>query len=258
MFDTNDIDCDINDTSLALAKYKDELICGTLVTLILCDVFGTNVGTASNPFSIMFVIVTIDELTNVDCTFEAELPVHCCASVAFIADIVFDINDGIEPVPFVIILAIVAKDALITLASNCVPAEPVICSIPVILTKPSIDAVIAGATKLPLSIILVTIANLSFMLDVKLALDVADVICVKPLTFIGLFIFQFCPLFCANIDGTALVPLFIIPSIIAKELLIEFCSVIVPPNDDVVFVKLVTLSNRSSLVIIRGVSKIVF
>jgi hypothetical protein len=65
----------------------------------------------------MFVIVTIDELTNVDCTFEAELPVHCCASVTFIADIVFDINVGIEPVPFVIILTIEANDELIRLAS---------------------------------------------------------------------------------------------------------------------------------------------
>ena len=46
---------------------------------------------------------------------------------------------------------------------------------------------------------------------------------------------------------------------IAKELLIEFCSLIVPLKEDVILLlPLTTLSNLSSLVIIRGVSKIVF
>ena len=60
-------------------------------------------------------------------------------------------------------------------------------------------------------------------------------------------------------DGIADVPLFMIPSIIANELLIEFCSFIVPLKDDVtLLLPLTTLINFSSLVIIRGVSKMVF
>ena len=127
ILDTYAIDCDKNVISLELAKYNDELICGVFVTLILCDVFGTKVGTTSNPFSIMFVIVTIDELTNVDCTEVAGVPIYCSAFVAFIEADVFVTNDGIEPVPFVIILTMVANDELTKLASVCVATEPVIC-----------------------------------------------------------------------------------------------------------------------------------
>ena len=74
----------------------------------------------------------------------------------------------------------------------------------------------------------------------------------------GLSLPQFKPVFCAKTDGTANTPLFIIPSIIAKELLIEFCSTIVPPFEDVTFVFAVTLKLRSSLFTIRGVSNIIF
>ena len=133
-----------------------------------------------------------------------------------------------------------------------------ICSTDVTLINPFIEDVIAGADKLPLSIILVTMAYLESISDVKLALEVSEVIWVNPLTFIGLFIFQFCPLFSAKTEGIEEVPLLTIPCIIANELLINELSASVPENEEVTFSLLVTFINLSSLVIIRGVSKIIF
>ena len=254
---TNAIDADILFASLILPLNDELMYCGVFVTLIFCAVLSTIGGNEPVPFVIIFVIVTTDELIDVACVCVAALPVHCTLLVTFILPNVFDCKGGNEPVPFITILIILPIDELIEFASVCVPTEPVICWIPLTITKPLYDAVTAGKVELPLCIIVVTISNLVSIDAVKFAEDVVDVICVPPLIFNGFNIPQFST-FCPNNDLIELTPLATIPSIIPNELLIKFCWIVPPLNDDVTFVNPDTLKFFSSLKTIRGVSNIWF
>ena len=115
-----------------------------------------------------------------------------------------------------------------------------------------------GVTPIPSAIIEVIIPQLFWIIWISSGFTNEFVIWEVVLTFNGVDTPQFKSVFCAINDGIADEPLFIIPSIIANDELIFADSTSVPLTDEVIFVWEVTLINLSSLVIIRGVSKIIF
>ena len=252
------MDCEINWIS-SNEPLNEPVNCEVVDTLILADVFWTNVGNTLNPLLIILITFPNEELIDAVSEFVPILElITCGVDVILILAEVFNTMGSNEPVPPLITLTTYPNDELIEDVKSELIDEPVVWVVLVTLIKPSTDAVSGGIEPTPPSIIEFTRSNPSLIVVNSFGWTYDEVVWEPVVTLNGLSIPQFNPLFWAIAELIAPIPLLMICSIIANEELIADDSTLVPPNDSVTLLRPVTLINLSSFVIIRGVSNIMF
>ena len=254
---TIEIDDDINDISLNDAD-SEPVHCEIPPTLILFSSEDVNAGNALNPSFRILIIIPIDCEIDADSALVPGVPPTNETSPTCILFCVFSVRVGNELVPFMIISPTKPNEDEIEPVTEPLAAVPLIWTESVTLTKPVTEEVNAGIAPNPPSIIEVTTFQFSSIKSSLNAGVIDEVVWVPLVTLNGLYTPQSLSVSFATIAGIALKPRFTILSTILNELLIFNCSDSVPETDEVMLFRAVTFIKLSSLVIILGVSRMIF